>query len=226
MKKLKIAVLISGSGSNLQALIDACKKSDFPAEIALVLSNKESAYGLERAENTNIPTKTINHKEFASREEFDRKMHEEITASGAEFICMAGFMRLLSEWFVNKWHDKLINIHPSLLPSFKGIDGAKQAFDAGVKIAGCTVHFVRPAMDEGPIITQKAVEVLSNDSSDSLKAKILEQEHIAYVEALRFIASRKYEIKDEKVISLDMFSDDFMASGRNQPNTQYRKDLF
>lgn len=199
MNKLKIAVLISGGGTNLQALIDACNEVDFPAEIALVLSNKSNAYGLERAKKANIATKIINHKDFSSREKFDRQMDAEIKASGAKFICMAGFMRLLSEWFVDKWHDRLINIHPSLLPSFKGIDAQAQAIAAGVKLAGCTVHFVRKEMDAGPIITQAAVAVTADDTCESLRDKILVKEHESYKESLRLIASNLVEIKNDIV---------------------------
>jgi phosphoribosylglycinamide formyltransferase-1 len=205
MKKLKVAVLISGSGTNLQALIDACAVVDYPAEIVLVLSNKDTAYGLERAKNAGIPTKIISHKDYKSREEFDKSMDAAIIASGAEFVCMAGFMRLLSEWFVDRWHNKLINIHPSLLPSFKGIDGQKQALEAGVKLAGCTVHFVRKEMDAGPIIVQTAVAVSSDDTVESLSAKILEKEHESYPHALKLVASGRAvvvgEIVDVKSLS-------------------------
>lgn len=196
-KKLKVAVLISGSGSNLQALIDACSAPDFPAQIMLVISNKADAFGLTRAKNAGIACKTINHKDFSSREEFDKAMDKEIVASGAEFVCMAGFMRLLSEWFVDQWFDKLINIHPSLLPSFKGVDAQKQALEAGVKIAGCTVHFVRKEMDAGPIIVQAAVPVLAGDTPELLSKRILEKEHESYVQALKLVASGKVKIKGE-----------------------------
>jgi phosphoribosylglycinamide formyltransferase-1 len=199
MKKLKVAVLISGSGTNLQALMDACAVTDYPAEIVLVLSNKDTAYGLERAKKAGIPTKIISHKDYKSREEFDQAMNAAIVASGAEFVCMAGFMRLLSEWFVDKWHNKLINIHPSLLPSFKGIDGQKQALEAGVKLAGCTVHFVRKEMDAGPIIVQAAVAVSSDDTVESLSAKILEKEHESYPFALKLVAGGKAVVIGEIV---------------------------
>lgn len=199
-KKLAVAVLISGNGTNLQALIDACKEKDYPAEIVLVLSNKENAYGIERAKAASIPIKIINHKDFPSREEFDKAMSKEIKASGAEFVCMAGFMRLLSEWFVDTWHNKLINIHPSLLPSFKGTDAQKQALEAGVKIAGCTVHFVRKEMDAGPIIVQAAVPVVEGDSVESLSKRILTKEHESYTLALRLIASGKAKVNGEVVV--------------------------
>ena len=188
MKKIKIAVLISGSGTNLQALIDACKEDDFPAAIVMVLSNKPDAYGLKRAKEANIKTIVINHKDYNSREEFDQSMDEALRLSGAQFVCMAGFMRLLSGWFTDKWQGKLLNIHPSLLPSFKGVNAQKQALESGVKFAGCTVHFVTADMDAGPIIKQAVVEVAENDTVESLTAKILEKEHQIYPEALRLVA--------------------------------------
>ncbi len=195
--KLKIAVLISGGGTNLQALIDACANADYPVEIALVISNKADAYGLTRAKNSGIKCTVINHKDFSTREEFDKSMSAEIIASGAEFVCMAGFMRLLSEWFVDEWHNKLINIHPSLLPSFKGVDAQKQAIEFGAKIAGCTVHFVRKEMDAGPIIIQAAVPILPGDTAETLSARILKEEHKCYPEALQLIACGKVCIKGE-----------------------------
>lgn len=198
-KKLKIAVLISGRGSNLQALIDACNKPDYPAEIVMVFSNKVDAFGLKRAEDAGIATATISHKDYPDRKSFDQAMHQAIIASGAEFICMAGFMRLLSPWFVEQWHNKLVNIHPSLLPSFKGVDAQKQALDYGVKLAGCTVHFVRPQMDVGPIIAQATVPVLDDDTESALSARILEKEHALYVDALQLVALNKITIADEKV---------------------------
>ena len=197
MKKLKTAVLISGSGTNLQALIDACAKPDYPAEIVLVISNKPDAYGLTRAKNAGIECKVINHKDFSSREAFDKSMHAEIINKGAEFVCMAGFMRLLSEWFVDSWHNKLINIHPSILPAFKGIHAQKQSIDFGAKITGCTVHFVRKEMDAGPIITQAAVPILPGDTPETLSARILIEEHRCYVEALRLIADGRVLINGE-----------------------------
>jgi phosphoribosylglycinamide formyltransferase-1 len=190
MKKIQIAVLISGSGTNLQALIDACKQDNFPATIVMVLSNKPDAYGLKRAKDASIKTVVINHKDYISREEFDKAMDNAIILSGAELVCMAGFMRLLSAWFTDKWKGKLLNIHPSLLPSFKGVDAQKQALESGVKYAGCTVHFVTADMDAGPIIKQAVVEVAENDTVESLTAKILEKEHQIYPEALKLVVSK------------------------------------
>lgn len=190
MQKLKVAVLISGRGSNMKALIAACKNPEFPAEIILVLSNKENAAGLEFAKNKGIKTCVVNHKNFNSRQEFDKKMHEELEKAGAEIICLAGFMRLLSPWFVEKWLDHLINIHPSLLPEFKGANAVADAIKAGVKKSGCTVHYVRAEMDEGPIIAQSAVDILPNDNEESLAARILTQEHLIYPSALKAVCER------------------------------------
>lgn len=188
MQKLPIAVLISGNGSNLQALIDACAEESFPARIMLVLSNKSSAYGLERAKKAGIPTHIISHKDYSTREDFDCAMDKVLTESDIALVCMAGFMRLLTPWFVERWHNRLINIHPSLLPSFKGLHAQQQALDAGVTIAGCTVHFVRPEMDSGPIIIQGSVEVLPDDTADTLTTRILTVEHQCYPQAIKMIA--------------------------------------
>lgn len=189
-KKTKTAILISGRGSNMQAIVKACESSDFPAQVVLVLSNKVDAEGLKFAESKGIKTAFVNHREFTSREDFDKKVSEEIEKSGAELVCLAGFMRLLSSWFVERWFDKLINIHPSLLPEFKGADAVGDAIKAGVKKSGCTVHFVREEMDSGPIILQAEVEVLANDNKETLAAKILKEEHRVYPEALRVVCER------------------------------------
>lgn len=186
MKK-KVAVLISGGGSNLQALIDACKDEEFPARIALVLSNKADAYGLKRAAEANIATLVISHKDFPDRDSFDAAMHKALGEAGIEFVCLAGFMRLLTAGFVNQWTGKMINIHPSLLPSFKGIHTHAAALQAGVKIHGCSVHHVVPEMDAGPIIIQAAVPVLSGDTPETLGARVLAAEHIIYPLALKTV---------------------------------------
>lgn len=197
---MKVAVLISGRGSNLQALIDACKAEDFPAEIVLVLSNKADAQGLERAAEAGIATQALSPKDYGDRESFDAAMGDAIVASGAEFICLAGYMRLLSEDFVRAWRDKLINVHPSLLPAFKGLHVHEQTLEAGARFSGCTVHFVRPAMDEGPIIAQAVVPVLADDTPDTLAARILEQEHIIYPLAVRLIAEGRVRVSTERVL--------------------------
>ena len=182
--------MISGNGTNLQAMIDASQKDDFPAEIAIVISNNPSAYGLKRAISANIPVSLIDHKLFDKREDFDAAVNIELKQAGCELVCLAGFMRILSEQFVNNWPMKIINIHPSLLPSFKGIDVQKQVIDAGVRIAGCTVHFVISELDAGPIIAQAAVPVLKKDTPDSLAARILQQENHIYPLALELVAKK------------------------------------
>jgi len=203
MGKLKTGVLISGRGSNLQALIDACSQPEFPAEISLVISNKADAYGLVHASDAGIPTVTINHQDFASREAFDRAVDEALRDADIEFLCLAGFMRILSDEFVQIWQDRLINIHPSLLPAFKGLDTHRRAIDAGVRIAGCTVHFVRPALDDGPIIMQAAVPVLADDTPDTLAERIITQEHLCYPQALRMIAEGRVTVAGDKALITD-----------------------
>jgi len=197
---LKVGVLISGRGTNLQALIDACAASDFPASIAIVISNKADAYGLTRAQEAGLSTAVLDHKDYADRASFDTAVDAALREAGVEFVCLAGFMRILSESFVEGWRDRLINIHPSLLPSFKGLDTHQRAIDAGVKITGCTVHFVRPAMDDGPIIVQAAVPVLPDDDEKRLAARILESEHVIYPLALRLVAEGKVSVDGEKTV--------------------------
>ncbi len=188
MAGYKIAILISGRGSNMAALIQACQADGFPAEVALVLSNRPDAPGLAIAKAAGIPTEVIEHGGFENREAFDAAMTDVLAAAGVRLICMAGFMRLLSEEFCQRWRDSLINIHPSLLPAFKGLHVHERMLDAGVRIAGCTVHYVRPAMDEGPILVQAAVPIAADDTPDSLAARILQQEHRIYPLAVRLIA--------------------------------------
>ncbi len=199
MAKLKLAVLISGRGSNLQSLIDACRAEDFPAEIVHVISNVPGVMGLDRAAQANIPTTVINHTTFADRTAFEIALGEVLTQSGAGLICLAGFMRLLSDTFVTIWHDRIINIHPSLLPAFKGLDVHRRAIDAGVRFSGCTVHFVRPDMDCGPIIAQAVVPIHADDDAPALAARILEQEHVIYPLAVKLIAENRTTIVNECV---------------------------
>jgi phosphoribosylglycinamide formyltransferase-1 len=197
--RLRVAVLISGRGSNLQALIDACAERDFPAEIRLVLSNRGDAAGLARAAHAGIATKVIPHREFATRDEFDAALHHALQAADIELVCLAGFMRLLGKDFVGRWRDRLINIHPSLLPEFRGLDTHARALTAGVPVAGCTVHYVRAAVDDGPIIVQRKVPVLPGDDEAALAARVLEAEHQAYPLALRLIAEKRVRIRDDRV---------------------------
>jgi len=202
-KKLKLAVLVSGRGSNLMALAAACAEPDFPAEIALVFSNRPNAPALEIAASYGIQTQTLDHKEFEDRTKFDDAVSDIIEQSGAQLVCLAGYMRLFSESFVNRWRDRMINIHPALLPAFKGLHVHERALEAGVKITGATVHFVRIGTDEGPIIIQGAVPVMPDDTPESLEARILTVEHKIYPEAVRLIAERKIRVSHERVEVLD-----------------------
>jgi len=198
LKKVRVAVLISGRGSNMRALIEACKNNDFPAEIVLVLSNKASALGLEYAKQNNIDTLVVENKNFSNREDFDKKLDEEISKHNIDIICLAGFMRLLTPWFVEKWHDKVINIHPSFLPHFKGANAVEDAISAKAEYSGCTVHYVRAEMDSGPIIKQVRVDILPNDNKETLASRILEQEHKIYPEALKIVALNYIDNKNNK----------------------------
>ncbi len=198
MARLKVGVLISGRGSNLKVLLESCADPAFPAEIALVISNVADAFGLERARQAGIATRVVNHKEYPSREAFDAEMDRALRASGIELVCLAGFMRLLSVGFVESWQGKMVNIHPSLLPSFKGMRTHAQALAAGVKLHGCTVHYVTPALDDGPIIAQGAVPVLAGDTEEMLADRVLAVEHQLYPLALKLIAGGKAGRPDPK----------------------------
>jgi phosphoribosylglycinamide formyltransferase 1 len=195
----RVGVLISGRGSNLQALLDACAAPDFPAEIAVVISNRPDAYGLERAREAGVTELTINHKAYRSRREFDTALDAALRDAGCELICSAGFMRLLTDDFVEAWRDRQINIHPSLLPAFRGLHPHERALEAGVRLSGATVHFVRAEMDAGPIVLQAAVPVLTTDTPDDLAARVLSAEHIIYPRALALVASGEAWVQGEVV---------------------------
>ena len=197
MARLKLAVLISGRGSNLQSLIDACAAPDFPAEIVIVVSNEPNAAGLDRARAADIPATVIDHHDYATREAFDEALSEAVRAAGAELVCLAGFMRLVTEAFLHDWRDRLINIHPSLLPAFGGLNTHARAITAGVRFTGCTIHFVRAEMDAGPIIVQAVVPVLTDDTPDSLAARVLAAEHRAYPLAIRLIGEGRVRVVNE-----------------------------
>ncbi len=191
----RVGVLISGRGSNLQALLDACSKPAFPAEIVLVISNKADAPGLQRAARAGVPSQVIARRDHPDKAARDAAMTEALEAAGVELVCLAGFMRLLSEPFVAHWRDRMINIHPSLLPLFAGLDSHARALRAGVKLHGCTVHFVRFEMDSGPILGQAAVPVLAGDDAETLAARVLEAEHRLYPHCLRLVAEGRVEIR-------------------------------
>ena len=188
---MNIAILISGRGSNMVALIDAVRSGEIPgSEIAVVISDKPNAAGLEKARERNIRTVVIERR-GRTREEHDAVIIAELKRHDVELVCLAGYMRLLSCDFISAFPDRIVNIHPSLLPAFPGLDAQKQALEHGVKISGCTVHFVNEALDAGPIILQRAVEVHNDDTVESLSARILEQEHLAYVEAVKRLVTEK-----------------------------------
>ena len=198
--KTRTAVLISGRGSNLKALIDACADPEFPAEISLVISNVADAGGLDHARAANIPTKVIPHKNYSSREEFDAAIDSALREAKIEIVCLAGFMRILSDWFAKRWQGRVINIHPSLLPDFKGTNVHQRMLDAGVCVAGCTVHFVVPELDSGPIIAQASVPVLPGDDAGTLAARILVEEHRLYPEALKLLAEGKVRLVGDRAV--------------------------
>jgi phosphoribosylglycinamide formyltransferase 1 len=198
--RLRAAILISGRGSNMQALIEDCAKADSPAEIALVISNKADAGGLAWARAADIATDVVSHRAFADRAAFDAEIDVKLRAAGIQLVCLAGFMRILSDEFVAAWRDRMINIHPSLLPSFKGLDTHARALASGVRLHGCTVHFVRPEMDTGPIILQAAVPVEATDTPESLAARVLSAEHRIYPLALRWIAEGRVRVESERAI--------------------------
>jgi phosphoribosylglycinamide formyltransferase 1 len=193
--KTRVAVLISGRGSNMRSLIAAAAQPDYPAEIALVVSNIGSAEGLAFAAKSGITTRVVPHKAYESREAFDRAIDGILEAAGIEIVCLAGFMRILSDWFARKWNGRLLNIHPSLLPLFKGVHVHEQALAAGVRVSGCTVHFVVPELDAGPIIAQAAVPVEVGDTPETLAARVLVEEHRLYPAALKLVAQRRARLE-------------------------------
>jgi phosphoribosylglycinamide formyltransferase 1 len=200
--KKRVGVLVSGRGSNLQALIDAARTPGYPVEIALVISNVPGVQGLARAEQAGIPAQTINHKDFVTRQDFEAVLDEALNAAGIELLCNAGFMRILTESFVTRWLNRHLNIHPSLLPAFKGLHTHARVLESGARVTGCTVHFVRAAMDDGPIVAQAAVPVNPGDTEDSLADRVLQAEHLLYPHALRLVASGEIHVEGEHVVGM------------------------
>jgi phosphoribosylglycinamide formyltransferase-1 len=200
---LPIGVLISGSGSNLQAIIDAIACKILTAEIRIVISNRPDAYGLVRAQNQRIPTAVISHKAFPSRERFEVELVKTLQAYHVELVVLAGFMRLLSPFFIRAFPQRILNIHPALLPAFPGVHAQRQALQHGVRIAGATVHFVDEEVDHGPIIVQAAVPVYPDDTEDTLSTRILAQEHRIYPHAIQLFAEGRLEIRERKVVVHD-----------------------
>ncbi|WP_201832258.1 phosphoribosylglycinamide formyltransferase [Microvirga zambiensis] len=199
MTRRRVAILISGRGSNMVSLIEAASRPDFPAGIALVLSNRPDAAGLERAAAAGIATAVVDHKAHPTREDFEQAMEAELKAHDIAFICLAGFMRVLTDGFVERWSGRMINIHPSLLPLYRGTQTHRRALEDGVLVHGCTVHFVVPELDAGPIIAQAAVPVVPGDTADSLAARVIVQEHVLYPKALRMICDGTARLDNGRV---------------------------
>lgn len=198
-QRKRVAILISGRGSNMMSLVEAARDPAYPAEIAAVISNRPDAAGLAWAVREGIPAVSIDHTAYAERAEFEERLHSAIIEAGSELVCLAGFMRMLTGGFVDRWRDRLVNIHPSLLPAFPGLDTHARALKEGVKIAGCTVHLVRLEMDTGPIIAQAAVPVLTGDTPESLGRRVLAAEHRLYPHALALLASDRARVSGETI---------------------------
>ncbi len=203
-ERKRVAVLISGRGTNMAALIRAAAKPDYPAEIVLVLSSRAEAAGLGKAAEAGIATAVVDAKAIGDGGAFEAEIERHLAEARADIVCLAGFMRLLSAEFVDRWKDRAINIHPSILPAFQGLSTHARAIEAGVKLHGCTVHFVRAAMDAGPIIAQAAVPVLADDTPETLAARVLGAEHRLYPEALALVAAERTRVVDERVVISDL----------------------
>jgi phosphoribosylglycinamide formyltransferase-1 len=197
LARRRVAILISGRGSNMAALVAAAQAADYPAEIALVLSNRPDAKGLGTAREAGLVTAVVDHTRFGKdREAFEHALQRELDDRRIDIVCLAGFMRLLTPWFVSRWQERMINIHPALLPAFKGLDTHERALAAGVRIHGATVHFVVPEMDSGPVIAQGALEVRDDDTAATLAARVLAIEHKIYPLALRLVAEGRVRVED------------------------------
>ncbi|WP_271893561.1 phosphoribosylglycinamide formyltransferase [Candidatus Phyllobacterium onerii] len=199
----RVAILISGRGSNMSALIEAAKNADYPAEIVAVIANKTDAGGLETARAQGIPAFAVPHRDFPSKREHEKAISEALQTAKADIVCLAGYMRIISPEFVSEWEGKMLNIHPSLLPLFKGLHTHEQVLEAGMRVHGCTVHFVTAGMDDGPIIAQTVVPVESGDTTDTLAERVLSVEHATYVRALALVASGKAVMKDGRTVFTD-----------------------
>jgi phosphoribosylglycinamide formyltransferase-1 len=204
MNKLKIGVLVSGGGTNLQAIIDACQTGNIPGEVVVVISNRKEAYALERAKKNRIEALYIDRKDFITNRDYAQRLAEEMDKREVELVCLAGFLLLIDSFFIDKYKNKIMNIHPALLPAFggKGMYGKnvhRAVLEYGCKVSGVTVHFINEKYDQGAIILQKTVNVLDSDTVDSLSSRILEEEHKIYVQAVRLFAEKKLDIKARKV---------------------------
>ncbi len=199
-RKIPLGILISGNGSNFQAIIDAIEKKRLDAEVRVVVSNREDAYGLVRAQKHGVPTEIVDHRKFPSREAFDQHLIERFKDRQVELVVLAGFMRLLSADFVHAFSNRIMNIHPALLPAFPGLHVQRKAVEAGVRISGCTVHFVNEECDQGPIIIQAVVPVFSDDSEESLSARILKEEHRIYPKAIQLYSEGRLHVVGQRVL--------------------------
>jgi phosphoribosylglycinamide formyltransferase-1 len=200
MARVRVAVLISGRGSNMEALLRAAQAPNYPAEIVAVIANNPDAVGLHTAAEAGVATAIVDHRAYSDKPAFEAALHDALAQYDPDLICLAGFMRLLSGTFVSRWESRILNIHPSLLPSFKGLNTHQRALDAGVKLAGCTVHVVRAEMDDGPIIAQAAVPVLEGDDAETLAHRILQQEHRLYQHALALMASGAAQVQGDRIV--------------------------
>jgi phosphoribosylglycinamide formyltransferase-1 len=200
MALTRLGILISGTGSNMKSIVAACEAGEVPAEVAVVISNKADAPGIAWASGHGLETAVLSHRVFADREAHDRAVVDRLQEAGVDWVCLAGYMRLLSAALVDAYPSRILNIHPALLPSFPGLHGQRQAFEHGVKVSGCTVHLVDLELDHGPIVVQRSVPVLADDDEDRLSARILEQEHIAYPEALKALLTRPWSIDGRRVV--------------------------
>ena len=198
-EKIPIGILISGRGSNMSALLEACRRKDYPCMPVLVVSNRSNAGGLKLAQDAGVPTHIIDHERFSDRESFEAQLDKTLKDAGAHILCNAGFMRVLTEKFTEQWRDRHLNIHPSLLPSFPGTRSHEQALASGVKITGCTVHYVRAKVDAGPIIAQAATSIRPDDTAETLSARVLRLEHQLYPYALKLVAEGRAPVVDERV---------------------------
>ena len=199
-KKFRLGVLVSGRGTNLQSILDAIGKGEVPAEVGVIISNKETAPALERGRQHGVESIFLNPKDFASREAYDRELVALLNARDIDLVCLAGYMKILTAGFIRAFAGKIINIHPSLLPAFPGLDVQQKALDHGVKFAGCTVHFVEEEVDTGPIVLQAVVPVQDGDTTETLSARILEQEHQIYPRAIQLIAENRLRIQGRRVL--------------------------
>ena len=210
-RQVPLGVLLSGGGTNLQAIIDAIEARRLDAEIRVVVSNRESAYGLTRAKNHGLATEVLDHKKFTSREAYDEALVALLGARGVELVVLAGFMRLLSPVLVKAYSNRIMNIHPALLPAFPGLHGQKQAVEHGVRFAGCTVHFVNEECDQGPIIVQAVVPAFPDDTEETLAARILKQEHVIYPRAIQLYSEGRLRVEGRRVLIDGLERDDAPA---------------